>query len=382
MLSNSSSRSKHLDENDYSSDGSFEEDFDGSSAESSSAEEDFDGSSAEYSSAEEDSDGSSSDGSSSDGSSSITFDPGFVFDKYEVINLLGSGTSASVYEVQNTETGQIMAFKFFNSNHTHICKKEIEFLKLLNGLRGVIEYTEEIKFVNGRRGFIMPFFNNGTLDSYIRKSSRSGLSFDEYYFFHLLKNLFEVVCNCVERLVCNCDIKPQNILVDDEFNSLIADFGLSKLLHRGSVKTKTAHEIYTCWFRGPMVYLTDRYSYSLLTELWALLISILYLASITRNPHDGNYYYRFASCPTFLVFRTQDYNRPNSQSRVDTAIESVFKKKKYSDFFKKWLNIEATKRMMENFHEESKNELVRTFCLNLDEILERPGESCAGGADD
>ncbi|RWR77721.1 G-type lectin S-receptor-like serine/threonine-protein kinase LECRK4 [Cinnamomum micranthum f. kanehirae] len=42
-----------------------------------------------------------------------------------------------------------------------------------------------------------------------------------------------------ETQIIHCDIKPQNVLIDDHYNAKIADFGLAKLLMKDQTRTST-----------------------------------------------------------------------------------------------------------------------------------------------
>ncbi|KAK6925694.1 Bulb-type lectin domain [Dillenia turbinata] len=68
----------------------------------------------------------------------------------------------------------------------------------------------------------------------------------------------------------HCDIKPQNILLDDSFNAKISDFGLAKLLSTNQTQTTTGIRgtkgyVAPEWFKNmPITIKVDVYSYGIL----------------------------------------------------------------------------------------------------------------------
>ncbi|XP_021887698.1 G-type lectin S-receptor-like serine/threonine-protein kinase LECRK3 [Carica papaya] len=72
------------------------------------------------------------------------------------------------------------------------------------------------------------------------------------------------------RLIIHCDIKPQNILLDDSLTAKISDFGLAKLLLSDQTRTNTAIRgtrgyIAPEWFKNiPITAKADVYSYGVI----------------------------------------------------------------------------------------------------------------------
>ncbi|XP_016199034.1 G-type lectin S-receptor-like serine/threonine-protein kinase LECRK4 [Arachis ipaensis] len=86
--------------------------------------------------------------------------------------------------------------------------------------------------------------------------------------------------------IIHCDIKPQNILIDDNFNAKISDFGLAKLLLSDQSRTNTMIRgtrgyVAPEWFRNvPVTVKVDVYSFGvMLLEIICCRRSVLMLES-------------------------------------------------------------------------------------------------------
>lgn len=84
---------------------------------------------------------------------------------------------------------------------------------------------------------ISKFIENGSLDRVLfdYQSSSPVLQWSQRYNIALgvAKGLAYLHHECLEWIV-HCDVKPENILLDNDFEPKIADFGLVKLLNRGA----------------------------------------------------------------------------------------------------------------------------------------------------
>ena len=303
--------------------------------------------------------------------------------KYSVIKKLGIGASSIVYLIQENRSQNMMALKVFNKDYDRFRDIETDILNQLRDVKGVVRCLEKVTLENGMCAFVMPYYENGTLDVYLKTMSERGLNYNEHYFVYLLYTFSTIVFDYVRDGVCQCDLKPTNFLMRDDDVPVIADFGLAQKLPIGCFSSKTPDEIYTSWYKPPNnTSFQKSFTFSLPTEMWALLVSSLHLASITRRsetPESSEYYYRFLGCPMFQVFRQSDYDLPNSQKKIDNAVDSVFKEKKFSDFFKKWLNIVRMKDLMASFNEDSFETYIREFRSDIQVVLEILGDDGSAG---
>jgi cyclin-dependent kinase len=72
---------------------------------------------------------------------------------------------------------------------------------------------------------------------------------------------------CHSRRILHRDLKPQNLLIDQEGSLKLADFGLSRAIGI-PVRTYT-HEVVTLWYRAPEILLGSKH-YSMAVDMWSV----------------------------------------------------------------------------------------------------------------
>ncbi|KAK3163830.1 hypothetical protein QOZ80_1AG0008840 [Eleusine coracana subsp. coracana] len=107
-----------------------------------------------------------------------------------------------------------------------------------------------------KRALIYEYMPNGSLDKYIySENPKSILGWEQLYAIAvgIARGLEYLHHSCNTRIV-HFDIKPQNILLDQNFCPKIADFGLAKLCHTKESKLSMTGARGTVGFIAPEVY--------------------------------------------------------------------------------------------------------------------------------
>uniref|UniRef100_A0A0D9Y5E8 Receptor-like serine/threonine-protein kinase n=1 Tax=Oryza glumipatula TaxID=40148 RepID=A0A0D9Y5E8_9ORYZ len=103
---------------------------------------------------------------------------------------------------------------------------------------GMIRHTNLVRLLGfcvkgNRKLLVYEYMPNGSLDAHIFSQKSSPLSWQVRYqiAIGIARGLAYLHEEC-EHCIIHCDIKPENILLDEEFRPKIADFGMAKLLGR------------------------------------------------------------------------------------------------------------------------------------------------------
>ncbi|KAL7103863.1 hypothetical protein ACP275_08G206300 [Erythranthe tilingii] len=154
-------------------------------------------------------------------------------------NLLGVGSFGSVYKAVMRD-GKILAVKVFNSLSETASKSfEVECEVLRNirhrNLAKVISSCSNEDF----KALVLEYMPNGNLDKWL---------YSHNYCLDLMQRLnimidvasaLEYLHHGYSTLIVHCDLKPSNVLLDEEMVAHVSDFGIAKLMGEGESTVHT-----------------------------------------------------------------------------------------------------------------------------------------------
>ncbi|KAJ3707684.1 hypothetical protein LUZ61_011389 [Rhynchospora tenuis] len=205
-------------------------------------------------------------------------------DCFEKLEQIGEGTYGQVYMAKETRTGEIVALKKIRMDNERegfpiTAIREIKILKKLHH-QNVIQLKEIVtspgpeKDEQGRpaegnkyKGNIYMVFEYMDHDL-TGLSDRPGMRFSIPQIKCYMRQLLTGLHYCHVNQVLHRDIKGSNLLIDNEGNLKLADFGLARCFS-GDQNANLTNRVITLWYRPPELLLGST-KYGPQVDMWSV----------------------------------------------------------------------------------------------------------------
>lgn len=150
---------------------------------------------------------------------------------YSVVRRLGTGAYGTVWLAREDRTGRMVAIKYYPHRrglNWSLLNREVEKLAALYSSRNIVRLLD-VGWNAEPPYYVMEFVENGSLGEYL---SRGALGVEEAV------RITQQVCGALIEAhgagVLHCDLKPDNVLLDAQYQVRLCDFGQSRMSHEQS----------------------------------------------------------------------------------------------------------------------------------------------------
>uniref|UniRef100_A0A8C1I4R5 non-specific serine/threonine protein kinase n=1 Tax=Cyprinus carpio carpio TaxID=630221 RepID=A0A8C1I4R5_CYPCA len=211
----------------------------------------------------------------------LMFDPAGIF---ELVELVGNGTYGQVYKGRHVKTGQLAAIKCMDvtGEEEEEIKAEINMLKKYSHHRNIATYygafiKKNPPGVDDQLWLVMEFCGAGSVTDLIKNTK--GNSLREDWTAYISREILRGLTHLHLHKVIHRDIKGQNVLLTENAEVKLVDFGVSAQLDRTVSRRNTF--IGTPYWMAPEVIACDENpdaTYDYKSDLWSLGITAIEMA--------------------------------------------------------------------------------------------------------
>ncbi|KAL5720499.1 hypothetical protein ACHQM5_013166 [Ranunculus cassubicifolius] len=189
---------------------------------------------------------------------------------FSAINLIGIGSYGSVYKGTLRQHERLVAIKVFNLIDRGAFKSFLTECEALRELRHrnllkILTVCSSMDFKGYEfKALVFEFMPNGSLDNWLHPGSNDESPPRSLNFYQRLTIALDIASalnylhNDSHRPIVHCDIKPSNILLNEDMTACVGDFGLAKFLSKSST-ISIGNQTNSIAVRGTIGYIPPEY---------------------------------------------------------------------------------------------------------------------------
>ncbi|XXG71829.1 hypothetical protein AAC387_Pa07g1063 [Persea americana] len=174
-------------------------------------------------------------------------------DGFSQANLIGVGSYGSVYKGHLDSIGKIVAVKVLNLQRRGASKSFIAECRALKNIRhrNLLKIQTVCSSINFKgddfKALVFDYMANGNLEQWLHPSmdeqnqSKNLTLIQRFNIAVDVASALNYLHNSCEKSIVHCDLKPSNILLDDDMNAHVGDFGLARFLSEATSSCSKSH---------------------------------------------------------------------------------------------------------------------------------------------